>query len=138
MERFGADRPAPRGEPRAVIALFLNAAGVNATELVSASSRNSKIRLHADTVEERKRDLGRAMDNLYHFLNLVGFIALLLGGVGVASAIYVHVKQKLNTVAVLAARRIGGASVFVYLAQAWRSARSERWQEQRWVSEFKC
>src|SRR5882724_4527471 len=77
-----------------------------------------KLRLRHDTVEERKRDLGRAMDNLYHFLNLVGFIALLLGGVGVASAIHVHVKQKLNTVAVL--RCLGGsvAQAFsIYLAQ---------------------
>ena len=34
-------------------------------------------RLTHNTVEERKRDLGRSMDNLYSFLNLVGFIALL-------------------------------------------------------------
>jgi putative ABC transport system permease protein len=75
-------------------------------------------RLSANTVDERKRDLGRSMDNLYHYLNLVGFIALLLGGVGVASAIHVHVKQKLGTVAVL--RCLGGsvAQTFaVYLAQ---------------------
>jgi putative ABC transport system permease protein len=77
-----------------------------------------KLRLGHDTVEERKRDLGRSMDNLYHFLNLVGFIALLLGGVGIASAIHVHVKQKLGTVAVL--RCLGGsvAQTFaIYLAQ---------------------
>ena len=75
-------------------------------------------RLTHNTVEERKRDLGRSMDNLYSYLNLVGFIALLLGGVGVASAIHVHVKQKLGTVAVL--RCLGGsiAQTFaVYLAQ---------------------
>ncbi len=75
-------------------------------------------RLTQNTVEERKRDLGRSMDNLYSYLNLVGFIALLLGGVGVASAIHVHVKQKLGTVAVL--RCLGGsiAQTFaVYVAQ---------------------
>ncbi|MDB6065392.1 MAG: macB 4 [Pedosphaera sp.] len=77
-----------------------------------------KLRLNHETVAERKRDLGRSMDNLYHFLNLVGFIALLLGGVGVASAIHVHVKQKLATVALL--RCLGGsiAQTFaIYLAQ---------------------
>lgn len=77
-----------------------------------------KFRFRPDTVEERKRDLGRSLDNLSHFLNLVGFIALLLGGVGVASAIHVHIKQKLGTVAVL--RCLGGsvAQTFaVYLAQ---------------------
>jgi putative ABC transport system permease protein len=77
-----------------------------------------KLHLRPDTVEERKRDLGRSMDNLYHFLNLVGFIALLLGGVGIASAIHVHIKQKLGTVAVL---RCLGSSVSqtfaIYLAQ---------------------
>jgi putative ABC transport system permease protein len=77
-----------------------------------------KFHLGSDTVEQRKRDLGRSLDNLYHFLNLVGFVALLLGGVGVASAIQVHIKQKLATVAVL--RCLGGsiAQTFaVYLAQ---------------------
>lgn len=77
-----------------------------------------KFRLNFDTVEKRKQNLGRAMDNLYHFLNLTGLVALMLGGVGVAGAIHVHVKQKLGTVAVL--RCLGGsvAQVFaVYLAQ---------------------
>lgn len=77
-----------------------------------------KDRVEPETVEKRKRDLGKAMDYLYHFLNLVGFIALLLGGVGVASAIHVHVKQKLGTVALL--RCLGGsvAQTFaIYLAQ---------------------
>jgi len=77
-----------------------------------------KFRLNFDTVEKRKQNLGRAMDNLYHFLNLTGLVALMLGGVGVAGAIHVHVKQKLASVAVL--RCLGGsvAQVFaVYLAQ---------------------
>jgi putative ABC transport system permease protein len=77
-----------------------------------------KFRLSFDTVEKRKQNLGRAMDNLYHFLNLTGLVALMLGGVGVAGAIHVHVKQKLGTVAVL--RCLGGSAgrVFaVYLAQ---------------------
>ncbi len=43
-----------------------------------------------------------------HFLNLVSFIALLLGGIGVASAIHAHVKTKLRTVAVL--RCLGASS----------------------------
>ena len=80
--------------------------------------RLDKLSLSKETVADRKRELGRAMDNLYHFLNLIGFIALLLGGVGVASAIHVHVKQKLGTVALL--RCLGGsiAQTFaIYLAQ---------------------
>jgi putative ABC transport system permease protein len=77
-----------------------------------------KLRLRQDTVAERKRDLGRSMDNLYHFLNLVGFIALLLGGVGIASAIHVHIKQKLGNVAVLRCLGSSVAQTFaIYLAQ---------------------
>jgi putative ABC transport system permease protein len=93
--------------------------GVDADKLVKQlKPRLDQNRLTHNTVEERKRDLGRSMDNLYSYLNLVGFIALLLGGVGVASAIHVHVKQKLGTVAVL--RCLGGSvsqTFAVYLAQ---------------------
>lgn len=93
--------------------------GVDVPKLVERIRPDlEKFRFGHDTVEERKRELGRSMDNLYHFLNLVGFIALLLGGVGIASAVHVHVKQKLGTVAVL--RCLGGsiAQTFaVYLAQ---------------------
>src|SRR5438477_7327601 len=78
----------------------------------------NRYRMGHSTVEMRKKDLGRSMDDLYNFLNLAGFIALLLGGVGVASAIHVHIKQKIETVAVL---RCLGASVSqtfaIYLLQ---------------------
>ena len=58
------------------------------------------------------------MDDLYAFLNLAGLLALLLGGVGVASAIYTHINQKRDTVAVL--RCLGasvGQTVAIYLLQ---------------------
>jgi len=58
-------------------------------------------RLRVDTVEERKERLGGVMGNLSRFLNLVGFIALLLGGVGVASGIHIYTRQKVPTVAIL-------------------------------------
>jgi len=74
--------------------------------------------LEYDTVAKRKKDLGEALNNLYRFLNLVGFISLLLGAVGVASAIQAHLEQKMRTAAVL--RCLGAASritVAVYLLQ---------------------
>lgn len=58
-------------------------------------------RVDADTVSDRKRRLGRTLNNLYNFFNLIGFVALLLGGLGVAGAVQVYLKDKLNTVAVL-------------------------------------
>ncbi len=76
-------------------------------------------RLRAVTSEERRESFGEAMGNLYRFLNLVAFIALLLGSIGVASAIHVYVKQKLSTIAVL---RCVGCSIrqtfYIYLIQA--------------------
>lgn len=78
-----------------------------------------RLGLEYDTVAKRKKDLGEALDNLYRFLNLVGFISLLLGAIGVASAIQAHLQQKVRTAAVL--RCLGAAgrtTVAVYLLQA--------------------
>ncbi len=75
-----------------------------------------RLGLEYDTVAKRKRDLGTALENLYRFLNLVGFVSLLLGAVGVASAIQAHLQQKTKTGAIL--RCLGMSSrgtVFVYL-----------------------
>ncbi|MFQ5929117.1 MAG: ABC transporter permease [Acidobacteriota bacterium] len=78
-----------------------------------------KYRLRSDTVEERKSSLGRSMENLYRFLNLVGFIALLLGGIGVASAIHTYIKQKLSTVGTLRCLGAKSSQAFtIYLIQA--------------------
>ena len=75
--------------------------------------------LEYDTVAKRKKDLGDALENLYRFLNLVAFISLLLGAVGVGSAIQAHLQQKTATGAIL--RCLGASArttVFVYLLQA--------------------
>lgn len=80
--------------------------------------RREELQLRFDTVDERKGDLGAALTNLYRFLNLTGFIALLLGAIGIASAIQVHVRQRLDSVAVL--RCLGtraGEAFFIYLIQ---------------------
>jgi putative ABC transport system permease protein len=54
-----------------------------------------------ETAEEEARDLTRAVDHLGRYLGLVGLGALLLGGLGVASAVHVFVTDKLTGVAVL-------------------------------------
>lgn len=61
----------------------------------------NQYRIEADTVQKRAASIGRVMDNMSRFLNLTGFIALLLGGIGVASAIHVYIKEKVMTVALL-------------------------------------
>lgn len=76
-------------------------------------------RLESDTVQEHAASVGRVMDNLSRFLNLVGFIALLLGGVGVASTIHAYVKEKLGTVAILRCLGAQARQTFaVYVVQA--------------------
>jgi len=58
-------------------------------------------RLRTETVASRQRRLNRTLGNLYSFLSLVAFSALLLGCIGVASAIHVYMRQKQTTVAIL-------------------------------------
>jgi putative ABC transport system permease protein len=73
-------------------------------------------RVDADTVEDRKRSTGRSFSNLSNFLSLVAFIALLLGCVGVASAVNVFVKEKLASVAVLRCLGVSSRDVLlIYL-----------------------
>ncbi|MCH8569289.1 MAG: ABC transporter permease [Balneolales bacterium] len=57
--------------------------------------------LRFTTVESRKNDFSEIVDNLTRFLGMIGFIALLLGALGVASAVYVYIKRKSATVATL-------------------------------------
>jgi len=82
-------------------------------------SYREKTELRYDTVEERKEDFGEAVSNMAKFLNMIGFIALLLGGIGVASSIHVYIKNKLSTIAVLhcvgASRR---QTLLIYLLQS--------------------
>jgi putative ABC transport system permease protein len=90
------------------------APGTNVEELIKPfEDQWEQERTDADTVEDRKRSTGRSFGNLSNFLSLVAFIALLLGCVGVASAVNVFVKEKLASVAVL--RCLGVASLDVLL-----------------------
>jgi len=60
-------------------------------------AENADLDTHTDTSER----LGRRYDNVGRFLNLVAFIALLLGCVGIASSVHIYIKEKLKAVAVL-------------------------------------
>ncbi len=89
-----------------------------ATRMKQLAPRLDKAGLQYDTVAKRKKDLGEALENLYRFLNLVGFIALLLGAVGVGSAIQAHLQQKTQTAAVLRCLGASGrTTIGVYLLQ---------------------
>lgn len=77
-----------------------------------------EMRLRYDTVETRKDDLSDAFGALTDFLNLVGFVALLLGCVGVASSVQVYMREKIDSVAVLRCLGASGRQAFlIYLIQ---------------------
>jgi len=78
-----------------------------------------RFRFDVDTVERRRANFGNSLKDLDAFLSLVAFVALLLGTVGIASAIQVHVQQRLVQVAVLRCLGTPMATTFaIYLAQA--------------------
>lgn len=71
------------------------------------------------TANQRARRMTRAVGFLGRYLGLVGLGALLLGGIGVASAIHVFVKERVTQVAVLRCLGARQSGVFVaYLLQA--------------------
>ena len=79
--------------------------------------RDLRVRIH--TVADDQARLDNALTRLGNFLALVALVALLLGGLGVASAVHVHIRGKLQSVAML--RCLGATSsqmVGVYLVQA--------------------
>jgi putative ABC transport system permease protein len=70
------------------------------------------------TVESQKRDTGRSFRDLTRFLSLVGFIALLLGCVGVASAIHIYIREKISSIAILRCLGAKASQAFwIYLIQ---------------------
>ena len=71
-----------------------------------------------ETVEGRKESLGKGFQNLYKFFNLLAFIALVLGCIGIASSVYIYAREKRDSVAVLRCMGASGWQSFnVYLIQ---------------------
>lgn len=71
-----------------------------------------------ETVEARKENLGDAFENLYRFFNLLAFVALILGCIGVASSVHIYVKEKRATVGILRCIGASGWQVFnIFLIQ---------------------
>lgn len=71
------------------------------------------------TVVQRETNISESVQELADFLGIVGLIALLLGGIGVASGVNAFVTRKIDTVAVL--RCLGATSgqvLAIYVAQA--------------------
>lgn len=81
--------------------------------------RFEKAQVRWRTAAETEFNLTQAVDQLRDFLSVIGLVALLLGGIGVASGVNAFVMRKIDTVAVL--RCLGATSrqvLGIYLLQA--------------------
>jgi putative ABC transport system permease protein len=101
-------------------AMLRLAEGTDGTQFEEAlQARFDSLNVRATTVDDRRRSLTRGIDELRSFLGIVGLVALLLGGVGVASAVHAFVVEKRQTAAVL--RCLGGTSrqvLAIYVLEA--------------------
>ena len=74
--------------------------------------------LDHETVASKKKNTSRAFADLSDFLALAGFIALLLGCIGVGSAIHVYVNEKLASISTLRCLGVKAWEAFyIYLIQ---------------------
>jgi len=74
--------------------------------------------LDHETVASKKQSTSRAFGDLGDFLALAGFIALLLGCIGVGSAIHVYINEKLSSISTLRCLGVRAWEAFyIYLIQ---------------------
>ncbi|WP_207494816.1 ABC transporter permease [Aridibaculum aurantiacum] len=92
---------------------------VNVQQLVQQlEPKLDKEGYNVETIETQKESSGRSFNDLNNFLSLVGFIALLLGCVGVASSIHIYIKEKISTIAILRCLGTQSKQAFlIYLIQ---------------------
>ena len=89
-----------------------------AAVLEPLTARLNKADVDIDTVASRQKQLGRSFADLTRYLSLVAFVALLLGCVGVASAVNLYVREKVAAVAVLRCLGASGRqALLIYLLQ---------------------
>jgi putative ABC transport system permease protein len=85
----------------------------------SLDARLDSAQLRARTINQQEENITEGIQELSNFLGLVGIIALLLGGVGVASGVNAWVMRKIETVAIL--RCLGATTrqvMTIYVTQA--------------------
>ena len=92
------------------------------------SAEKTKVRIRAEfadtpwrleTPEDRRENLGDALDNFQRFLGIIALASLVLGAIGVAGAVHAHVSRRVPTIAIL--RCLGcprHLACAIYFAQA--------------------
>ena len=72
-----------------------------------------------DDVEERSSEVSSAIEQLSNFLNIIGFIALLLGGLGIGSSMFVYIREKVPQIAILKCVGVKGKdAILIFLFQS--------------------
>ena len=133
----GESRQGPGGAPEggaaeepSVIASSRDTIPIEARDSILASMADSgtaaglataspRTRVRVRTVADTERDFTESVSRLADFLSIIGLIALLLGGIGVASGVNAFVAAKIDTVAVF--RCLGATSkqvLALYVVQA--------------------
>jgi len=92
---------------------------VNMDKLMAAiGPRLGAAGVHYETVQSRKERMSRAFTDLTEFLTLISFIALLMGCIGVASAVHIYIREKIGGIAVLRCLGVKARQAFlIYLIQ---------------------
>ena len=76
-------------------------------------------RWRLETPEDRRENLGDALDNFQKFLGLIALTSLALGAIGVAGAVHAHVTRRIQTIGILRCLGCPGYMAFgIYFAQA--------------------
>ncbi|MFC5282518.1 ABC transporter permease [Pedobacter alpinus] len=84
----------------------------------SLEPKAEKAGFEIETIASTKESTGRSFKDLSKFLALAGFIALLLGCIGVGSAIHVYIKEKLSAIATLRCLGVKAKEAFlIFLLQ---------------------
>ncbi len=56
--------------------------------------------MRINTIDDQRENLNEAFNSLNSFLNLVALVSLLLGCIGVASSVFIYVKNKISSIAI--------------------------------------
>jgi putative ABC transport system permease protein len=118
--RVGETQLLTRGSRARYEAYLRLPAGTDAQRIAERfRPRLSAERLNVRTVSDDQRRLSDTLSRFGNFLGLVALVALLLGGLGVASAVHVFIKRRMATVDVLRCLGASGGTVLAaYLVQA--------------------
>ena len=119
VSRAGLDRTGliQFGSRAAQRFLFKLKPGVN-LDAVKARIQTALPHVFISDYREGSPVVGRAIDNTTTFLSLVSLIALIVGALGVAMAMYSHIQQRMDTIAVMKAIGARASQVMrIYVVQ---------------------